>query len=67
LSKKLVLDFFELYSMCLDYNPRELYSWYVNWIQNRRRRRVSFRRFLFLLNVYLEEKNTKKLNLEDYE
>jgi hypothetical protein len=55
----MVLDFFHAYSESLDCNPRELYQQYVGWAKKQGRRRVGFRRFLFMLNKYLEEQSIK--------
>jgi hypothetical protein len=59
ISKKLVLEFFQTYSEILDCNPRELYKQYVGWAKKQHRRRVGFRRFLFMLNRYVEEESIK--------
>jgi phage/plasmid-associated DNA primase len=64
-SKRLVLDFFKLYDIDY-YKPRELYHFYVDWAKRRRRRRVSFSQFSFLLFKYLEEQKSKKLKLGDF-
>jgi hypothetical protein len=64
-SKKIVFDFFKIYDVDY-YKPRELYSFYVDWAKRRRRRRVSFSQFSFLLHKYLEEKNAKRLKLCDF-
>jgi hypothetical protein len=54
-SEKAVLEFFELYKDCLDFNVKQIYQWYIDWAEKQGYRRVTFRRFLFLLNCYLEE------------
>jgi hypothetical protein len=65
MSKKMVLEFFKVYDVGY-YKPRELYGFYVDWAKRRRRRRVSFSHFSFLLYKYLEEQNTKKLKIENF-
>jgi hypothetical protein len=64
-SKRLVFDFLKIYDVNY-YRPRELYSFYVDWAKRRRRRRVSFSQFSFLLFKYLEEQKSKKLKLCDF-
>jgi phage/plasmid-associated DNA primase len=64
-SKKLVLNFFQLHNVDC-YKPKELYNFYVDWAKRRRRRRVSFSQFSFLLFKYLEEQKSKKLKLGDF-
>jgi hypothetical protein len=64
-SKRLVFDFLKIYDIDY-YKPRELYGFYVDWAKRRRRRRVGFSQFSFLLHKYLEEKNAKRLKVENF-